>query len=210
MSCAGQTGTFQVTTHVRAVPGCACWAHAVLPCMRALCCVLCCAVQVNKVAGNFHFAAGHSYQQGSMHIHDMAPFTDKTLDFTHTIKGLSFGKPYPVSNTRAHAELFWSYSCSIGSIASAWALRPLQSRSALSDPLSGDALLRLTVGCAGGSACVLQGMKNPLDGVSQVTPHHNKPEDKAKKAVTGMYQYFLKVRHSARRWGAGVGCWGWL
>ncbi len=52
---------------------------------------------MNKVAGNFHFAAGHSYQQGSMHIHDMAPFTDKTLDFTHTIKGLSFGKPYPVS-----------------------------------------------------------------------------------------------------------------
>lgn len=55
-----------------------------------------CVVQVNKVAGNFHFAAGHSYQQGSMHIHDMAPFTDKTLDFTHKIHGLSFGKAYPV------------------------------------------------------------------------------------------------------------------
>lgn len=60
-----------------------------------------CGTQVNKVAGNFHFAAGHSYQQGSMHIHDMAPFTDKTLDFTHTIKQLSFGKPYPVSSTSA-------------------------------------------------------------------------------------------------------------
>lgn len=88
---------------------------------------------VNKVAGNFHFAAGHSYQQGSMHIHDMAPFTDKTLDFSHTIRALSFGKPYP-------------------------------------------------------------GMKNPLDNVSQMTPRAaSKPEDKAKKAATGMYQYFLKV-----------------
>jgi hypothetical protein len=53
-------------------------------------------LQVNKVAGNFHFAAGHSYQQGSMHIHDMAPFSDKTLDFSHTIKSLAFGKTYPV------------------------------------------------------------------------------------------------------------------
>lgn len=58
-----------------------------------LCAVL---LQVNKVAGNFHFAAGHSYQSGSMHIHDMAPFADKTLDFTHKIHSLSFGQPYPV------------------------------------------------------------------------------------------------------------------
>lgn len=88
---------------------------------------------VNKVAGNFHFAAGHSYQQGSMHIHDMAPFTDKTLDFSHKIHSLSFGQSYP-------------------------------------------------------------GMRNPLDGVTQATPHATpKPEDKKQKAVTGMYQYFLKV-----------------
>lgn len=50
------------------------------------------------MAGNFHFAAGHSYQQGSMHIHDMAPFTDKTLDFSHKIHSLSFGQSYPVSD----------------------------------------------------------------------------------------------------------------
>jgi hypothetical protein len=43
------------------------------------------------------------------------------------------------------------------------------------------------------SCVMLQGMKNPLDNVSQVTPKHNKPEDKAHKSVTGMYQYFLKV-----------------
>lgn len=43
-----------------------------------------------------------------------------------------------------------------------------------------------------------QGMRNPLDGVSQVTPHRSgKPE--AQKPLTGMYQYFLKVRHTERR-----------
>lgn len=52
-------------------------------------------LSVNKVAGNFHIAAGHSYQSGSMHIHDMAPFNDKVLDFTHKVHSLSFGQPYP-------------------------------------------------------------------------------------------------------------------
>jgi len=52
-------------------------------------------LEVNKVAGNFHFAAGRSFQQGSVHIHDMAPFADKPLDFTHTVKRLSFGPQYP-------------------------------------------------------------------------------------------------------------------
>ncbi|GAX82664.1 hypothetical protein CEUSTIGMA_g10090.t1 [Chlamydomonas eustigma] len=52
-------------------------------------------LEVNKVAGNFHFAPGRSYQQGSMHVHDIAPFGDSLLDFTHTINKLSFGKPYP-------------------------------------------------------------------------------------------------------------------
>lgn len=59
-----------------------------------------CVLQVNKVAGNFHFAAGHSYQSGSMHIHDMAPFNDKVLDFTHKVHSLSFGQPYPVRRCR--------------------------------------------------------------------------------------------------------------
>ena len=30
---------------------------------------------INKVAGNFHFAPGRSYQQGNMHIHDLSPFS---------------------------------------------------------------------------------------------------------------------------------------
>ena len=52
-------------------------------------------LDVNKVAGNFHFAAGRSFQQGSVHIHDMSPFEGKVLDFAHTIKRLSFGPQYP-------------------------------------------------------------------------------------------------------------------
>lgn len=51
--------------------------------------------QVNKVAGNFHFAPGRSYQQGSMHVHDIAVFGDAVMDFSHHINSLSFGKAYP-------------------------------------------------------------------------------------------------------------------
>lgn len=51
--------------------------------------------QVNKVAGNFHFAPGRSYQQGSMHVHDIAPFGDVAIDFRHTIHKLSFGQTFP-------------------------------------------------------------------------------------------------------------------
>ncbi|PNW73965.1 hypothetical protein CHLRE_13g579850v5 [Chlamydomonas reinhardtii] len=52
-------------------------------------------LEVNKVAGNFHFAPGRSYQQGSMHVHDIAPFGDAVIDFRHVIHKLSFGEPYP-------------------------------------------------------------------------------------------------------------------
>mmetsp|Transcript_40623 Transcript_40623/g.90320 ORF Transcript_40623/g.90320 Transcript_40623/m.90320 type:complete len:388 (-) Transcript_40623:87-1250(-) len=52
-------------------------------------------IEVNKVAGNFHFAPGRSYQQGSMHVHDIAPFGDTPMDFSHTINRLTFGKAYP-------------------------------------------------------------------------------------------------------------------
>ncbi|GLC35510.1 hypothetical protein PLESTF_001383200 [Pleodorina starrii] len=52
-------------------------------------------LEVNKVAGNFHFAPGRSYQQGSMHVHDIAPFGDAVMDFRHTIHKLTFGEPYP-------------------------------------------------------------------------------------------------------------------
>lgn len=53
-------------------------------------------------------------------------------------------------------------------------------------------------------------MKNPLDNVSQVAPRHTKPEDKAQKAVTGMYQYFLKVRQHNMHGPLRAGCAGSL
>eukprot|EP00199_Chlamydomonas_sp_CCMP681_P001880 CAMPEP_0119106818 /NCGR_PEP_ID=MMETSP1180-20130426/6334_1 /TAXON_ID=3052 ORGANISM="Chlamydomonas cf sp, Strain CCMP681" /NCGR_SAMPLE_ID=MMETSP1180 /ASSEMBLY_ACC=CAM_ASM_000741 /LENGTH=357 /DNA_ID=CAMNT_0007092209 /DNA_START=168 /DNA_END=1241 /DNA_ORIENTATION=- len=50
---------------------------------------------VNKVAGNFHVAPGRSYQQGNMHVHDVAPFgPEARMDFAHTINKLSFGPTY--------------------------------------------------------------------------------------------------------------------
>lgn len=48
------------------------------------------------MAGNFHFAPGKSYQSGGgMHVHDMAPFGDAMLDFSHSVHHLNFGPPYP-------------------------------------------------------------------------------------------------------------------
>mmetsp|Transcript_3523 Transcript_3523/g.10231 ORF Transcript_3523/g.10231 Transcript_3523/m.10231 type:complete len:389 (+) Transcript_3523:375-1541(+) len=52
-------------------------------------------LKVNKVAGNFHFAPGKSFQQGSMHVHDLVPFPTKDFDVSHTINQLSFGEPFP-------------------------------------------------------------------------------------------------------------------
>lgn len=31
-------------------------------------------LEVNKVAGNFHFAPGKSFQQANVHVHDLLPF----------------------------------------------------------------------------------------------------------------------------------------
>lgn len=55
---------------------------------------------VNKVAGNFHFAPGRSYQQNGMHVHDLSPFKDAIFDFSHTVHFLAFGQEYPVRGTR--------------------------------------------------------------------------------------------------------------
>eukprot|EP01090_Pellita_catalonica_P000463 TRINITY_DN10325_c0_g1_i1.p1 TRINITY_DN10325_c0_g1~~TRINITY_DN10325_c0_g1_i1.p1 ORF type:complete len:393 (-),score=46.66 TRINITY_DN10325_c0_g1_i1:65-1243(-) len=53
-------------------------------------------VVVNKIAGNFHFAPGKSFQQHSSHVHDLVPFEDMALwNTTHNISRLSFGKYFP-------------------------------------------------------------------------------------------------------------------
>jgi hypothetical protein len=52
-------------------------------------------LEVNKVAGNFHFAPGKSFQQHHMHVHDLQPFKWAEFNLSHTIVRLSFGKEYP-------------------------------------------------------------------------------------------------------------------
>uniref|UniRef100_A0A8C7DIX8 Endoplasmic reticulum-Golgi intermediate compartment protein n=1 Tax=Oncorhynchus kisutch TaxID=8019 RepID=A0A8C7DIX8_ONCKI len=52
-------------------------------------------LEVNKVAGNFHFAPGKSFQQSHVHVHDLQSFGLDNINMTHFIKHLSFGRDYP-------------------------------------------------------------------------------------------------------------------
>lgn len=51
-------------------------------------------LEVNKVAGNFHFAPGKSFQQ-YVHVHDLQSFGLDNINMTHYIRHLSFGEDYP-------------------------------------------------------------------------------------------------------------------
>ncbi|XP_074656982.1 endoplasmic reticulum-Golgi intermediate compartment protein 3-like [Tubulanus polymorphus] len=50
---------------------------------------------VNKVAGNFHFAPGKSFQQSHVHVHDLQSLAGVKFNMSHTIYKLSFGEEYP-------------------------------------------------------------------------------------------------------------------
>ncbi|XP_058846660.1 endoplasmic reticulum-Golgi intermediate compartment protein 3 isoform X3 [Acipenser ruthenus] len=52
-------------------------------------------LEVNKVAGNFHFAPGKSFQQSHVHVHDLQSFGLDNINMTHFIRHLSFGEDYP-------------------------------------------------------------------------------------------------------------------
>ncbi|CAH3151072.1 hypothetical protein pdam_00002652 [Pocillopora damicornis] len=52
-------------------------------------------LEVNKVAGNFHFAPGKSFQQHHVHVHDLQPFGSTQFNLSHHIRHLSFGHEYP-------------------------------------------------------------------------------------------------------------------
>lgn len=52
-------------------------------------------IQVQKVAGNFHFGVGRNFQQAQMHVHDLMPLRNININLTHTINHLSFGTDYP-------------------------------------------------------------------------------------------------------------------
>ncbi len=46
---------------------------------------------IHKIQGNFHFAAGQSFQMGGAHVHALLPYSKRDYDFTHQIHFLSFG-----------------------------------------------------------------------------------------------------------------------
>jgi len=50
---------------------------------------------VNKVAGNFHFAPGKSFQSQHNHVHDLQPFKQGVFNVSHEIHRISFGKEFP-------------------------------------------------------------------------------------------------------------------
>jgi hypothetical protein len=53
-------------------------------------------IEVNKVAGNFHFAPGKSFQQGAMHVHDLMAFgADAYFNMSHIVNKLSYGADFP-------------------------------------------------------------------------------------------------------------------
>ncbi|KAG8565193.1 hypothetical protein GDO81_012755, partial [Engystomops pustulosus] len=80
-------------------------------------------LEVNKVAGNFHFAPGKSFQQSHVHvhaveIHDLQSFGLDSINMTHHITHLSFGRDYPglvnpLDGTSVSAVQCECTSCSI-------------------------------------------------------------------------------------------------
>ncbi|XP_068642229.1 uncharacterized protein [Aristolochia californica] len=52
-------------------------------------------LEVNKVAGNFHFAPGKSFQQSNVHVHDLLVFQRDSFNVSHKINRLAFGDNFP-------------------------------------------------------------------------------------------------------------------
>lgn len=52
-------------------------------------------LEANKVAGNFHFAPGKSFQQANMHVHDLMAFGKDSFNVSHKITEISFGVHFP-------------------------------------------------------------------------------------------------------------------
>ena len=51
--------------------------------------------EVQKVAGNFHFAPGHSFQHSQYHVHDFKAYASHKFNTSFLINHLSFGNDYP-------------------------------------------------------------------------------------------------------------------
>ena len=58
---------------------------------------------IHKIQGNFHFAAGQSFQMGGAHVHALLPYSKRDYDFAHDIHFLSFGPrvaPGPLDDSK--------------------------------------------------------------------------------------------------------------
>ena len=62
-------------------------------------------LDVNRVAGNFHFAPGKAFDRGGVHVHDLQPFDTYDFDTSHTVHSLSFGEKYPGAQNPLDAEV---------------------------------------------------------------------------------------------------------
>ncbi|KAF6162634.1 hypothetical protein GIB67_003180 [Kingdonia uniflora] len=52
-------------------------------------------LEVNKVAGNFHFAPGKSFQKENVHVHDLLAFQKDSFNISHRVNRLAFGAYFP-------------------------------------------------------------------------------------------------------------------
>ncbi|KAG0470114.1 hypothetical protein HPP92_016814, partial [Vanilla planifolia] len=52
-------------------------------------------LDVNRVAGNFHFAPGKSFQQSNIHVHDLLAFQKESFNVSHQVNKLAFGDYFP-------------------------------------------------------------------------------------------------------------------
>ncbi|GKC16610.1 endoplasmic reticulum-Golgi intermediate compartment protein 3-like protein, partial [Tanacetum coccineum] len=52
-------------------------------------------LDVNKVAGNFHFAPGKSFRESNIHVHDLAAFHKDSFNVSHKINRIAYGEYFP-------------------------------------------------------------------------------------------------------------------
>ncbi|CAN0874944.1 Endoplasmic reticulum-Golgi intermediate compartment protein 3 [Linum grandiflorum] len=52
-------------------------------------------LEVNKVAGNFHFIPGKSFHQSNMFLHDLLAIEKDSYNVSHRINALAFGSYFP-------------------------------------------------------------------------------------------------------------------
>ncbi|XP_057421750.1 uncharacterized protein LOC130715649 [Lotus japonicus] len=52
-------------------------------------------LEVNKVAGNFHFSTGKSFLQSAIFLTDLLALQDNHYNISHKINKISFGDHYP-------------------------------------------------------------------------------------------------------------------